>query len=80
MEILKEISEVVDSSEFATGKTGDGEKKRSRCRINQMSIEMNQLMRKIRHIKSEVVRLEQKLEDKVRIYTPEAKALLKQLA
>jgi len=76
MDLLKEIAVVVDPAEFVSRKAGDGDKKRARARLNQISIEMTQLTDKINYIKRDVVRLEKKLEDKAKLYTPEAEKLL----
>ena len=81
MDILKDISSVVDVDEFKTGKTSgdDGDKKRARARLYQIDLEMNQLGNKIAHIESELVRLNKKMAGKEEKYTPEVQTLIKLL-
>lgn len=80
MDILKEINVVVDPAEFRTGKSGgDADKKRARARLNQIGIEFRQLTNKIIHTEIELLRLKEKLDDKEKRYTGEARKLIKTL-
>lgn len=79
MELLDQIAGVIDPAEFVTSKTGDGEKKRARARLNQIKMELDNLVGKYGFLEKELERIETKFLDKFKLYSPEVKQLLELL-